>query len=668
MKYEQHEDDVGDGRGKCAAYFNIPEAGGGGNNDDDVIVGILAPVEQVSSTHQLVVELSVKSVLAPLVQTEGEKGDEQPEQDSTVTSSSLPTPPSSTTVTARFQRGCAGSNESSFAMFDLKELNFINSDEERKPAVDQSQTKARPQSYKLSLQAIASLLRRMLQEVEDRIDEENASNECFHLAKQRSLRYVDNKDDDDDHENRNSPIVDNSKISSNIENDINQGGFNDYNQGRIPRQGRRQTIPKYPSKESERCSIGNSFHDDKEIKTQSEQAKASSLAVDSDIYRIHKLYESSVWHCLVTKCLGGSPRKIKPPAPFTWTETGWTFIGVAVTLFLIFGFNMMWEDLFDKYNNKSADSNNVKPMTGVVLGPFGALLTLQFGVTSAPLGQPRNILYGQISSLLIAFSVGSIEVLPVWFRQTLATVLAISFMVRYAIVHPPAGAAALLVSGERITCLSMGSTLIANIIAIVSATIINNMSSERQYPMSWKFDWPELKDCMTTTIHGIYDFGYDVCRYVCYNKFLRHGKNDHDDDEWSVVVPRQFSTSTSTGYNGASDGGNRQRFSPIETTTGSSSSVLSLSSVGSSSRRTQRYSYSTLQWQSLRRANSGTMSSCPSFRSSSSLVLATDLDQLASTSSENFFLLDGTQNTVDALGGDGTDGAVYGSTSIGLPM
>lgn len=331
---------------------------------------------------------------------------------------------------------------------------------------------------------------------------------------------------------------------------------------------------------------------------------------------LHKRYEASMCRRTFTKCLRGSPRKVVHPPPFTWVETGWTFVGVFITLLLLFSFNGILKDVFKDDENPDSVSTDFR---GIVMGPFGALLTLQYGVTSAPLGQPRNILYGQLSSLLIAFGIGSIEILPVWARQTLAAVLAISFMVRCGITHPPAGAAALLVSGEKTTLLSMAATLLANVLAIGSATILNNMSIERQYPMTWRLDWPELGDIFQ-------DIGLGL-RRCCIKMVWDDG--DNGGDQWSDVVTTMPNTPTDT---------------PLLSAVRPSSSSL---------RRTQRYSYSVLQWQSLQRANSS-FGSWLSFRSSSE------------PSSQSLLLEQDMAATERADNDNGVKEAVYGS--VGLPI
>jgi len=123
------------------------------------------------------------------------------------------------------------------------------------------------------------------------------------------------------------------------------------------------------------------------------------------------------------------------------------------------------------------------------LGPFGALMTLQYGLTAAPASQPPNAILGQAISLAIAIGIASIDGLELWLRQSLATALAITAMVKLGLTHPPAGAAALIFAGGNNSWGNLVMMLVGNCIAIITATLINNFNTKRQYPMAWGFAW-----------------------------------------------------------------------------------------------------------------------------------------------------------------------------------
>lgn len=116
-------------------------------------------------------------------------------------------------------------------------------------------------------------------------------------------------------------------------------------------------------------------------------------------------------------------------------------------------------------------------------------MTLQYGLTAAPASQPTNAILGQTVSLAIAIGIASIPSLDLWIRQSLATALAVTSMVKLGVTHPPAGAAALIFSGGNNSWGNLAMMLVGNAIAVCTSTIINNMNMKRQYPMSWGIGW-----------------------------------------------------------------------------------------------------------------------------------------------------------------------------------
>jgi len=59
---------------------------------------------------------------------------------------------------------------------------------------------------------------------------------------------------------------------------------------------------------------------------------------------------------------------------------------------------------------------------------------------------------------------------------------------RLGLIHPPAGATSVVFSYERHGIEDMILFLIGNVIAVVTAVTINNMSEKRQYPTT-KWFW-----------------------------------------------------------------------------------------------------------------------------------------------------------------------------------
>jgi CBS-domain-containing membrane protein len=82
---------------------------------------------------------------------------------------------------------------------------------------------------------------------------------------------------------------------------------------------------------------------------------------------------------------------------------------------------------------------------------------------------------------------GNDEYMKPWLKQSLATSLAIALMAKFSITHPPAGAAAMIFSttSSNMKWSNLGFMLVAYVVAIGIATLVNNMSTKRQYPTSW---------------------------------------------------------------------------------------------------------------------------------------------------------------------------------------
>jgi CBS-domain-containing membrane protein len=102
----------------------------------------------------------------------------------------------------------------------------------------------------------------------------------------------------------------------------------------------------------------------------------------------------------------------------------------------------------------------------------------------APVGQPKNVLFGQVIATIVALTVSNAT--KNWFhkslRISLSTATAITAKVLLGITHPPAGATALIISSGEFSSKILVSVVLSNLIAIVFSTLINNLSQKRQYP------------------------------------------------------------------------------------------------------------------------------------------------------------------------------------------
>lgn len=185
----------------------------------------------------------------------------------------------------------------------------------------------------------------------------------------------------------------------------------------------------------------------------------------------------SLSHTFQAKAKGAKSHEIAPR--FDLSECMWTFSGSFIIVFIVSFLSTsipFWNE-----------SGHAFP-----LGPFGALTTLQYSLNDSLPAQPRNVVLGSTLSGCIAMCTTYIPVtiLPISVRIALATSSSIAMMAFLGIMHPPAGAIALV--------FAMGShhwghlllTLCGCVIAVVVAVIVNNLNSRSQYPQYWHFLGP----------------------------------------------------------------------------------------------------------------------------------------------------------------------------------
>jgi hypothetical protein len=175
---------------------------------------------------------------------------------------------------------------------------------------------------------------------------------------------------------------------------------------------------------------------------------------------------------LAEKTQGGN---LKPPPPAPLWNAVWTFMGAFFSLLVLVGLSLL-------LHHWTGD--------GIVLAPFGALLTLQFSLTAAPASQPRNVIYGQMISLSIALLSNSYlrPILPMWLLLPLTAAASIATMSKLGCTHPPAAAAVVaLFSEPAFSVWTALFLLLGNLAAVATAIVANNLSDKRQYPVYWEF-------------------------------------------------------------------------------------------------------------------------------------------------------------------------------------
>jgi len=177
------------------------------------------------------------------------------------------------------------------------------------------------------------------------------------------------------------------------------------------------------------------------------------------------------------------PPGIKPPPAASFSVSSWTFVSCFTILVVLFGIQNLSKNLSDG-------------KVSLVLPPFGAFMVLQFSLTAAPAAQPRNSFFGFILAISIVMVnkilLHHLAGLPQWFHASLGPSLAIFAKQKCGFVHPPAGAAAIVfaLSKKSIASDFLHSAvfMVADLVAITLAVLLNNLSDTRQYPMYWKLN------------------------------------------------------------------------------------------------------------------------------------------------------------------------------------
>ena len=129
-----------------------------------------------------------------------------------------------------------------------------------------------------------------------------------------------------------------------------------------------------------------------------------------------------------------------------------------------------------------------------LIGSFGASSVLVYGVIQSPLAQPRNLIGGHFVSAIIGVTVQKFAPDIIYITAPLAVSSAIVLMQITKTLHPPGGATALIAVTGSETIKNLGywyvlsPVLLGAIILLVTALFFNNVTSNRQYPTSKKFD------------------------------------------------------------------------------------------------------------------------------------------------------------------------------------
>ena len=180
-----------------------------------------------------------------------------------------------------------------------------------------------------------------------------------------------------------------------------------------------------------------------------------------------------------------APKLQGPRALAAWKTCAYTFFGVLITLLCLS--SLSWKVLVDETDGRYF----------LMLGSFGALMALLFGAPNSPLAQPRNAILGCTLSgsisILFYYLTGPefLGLLPKWLAQAFAPAAAIAISQRVNLLHPPAGAVALIFISGNDKIVDLGwmylvlPLLAGNCLCVLVASVFNNAIPGRQYPVFW---------------------------------------------------------------------------------------------------------------------------------------------------------------------------------------
>lgn len=169
----------------------------------------------------------------------------------------------------------------------------------------------------------------------------------------------------------------------------------------------------------------------------------------------------------------------EPPVP-AWENNLWIFLSTMAGLIS----NMA---IF-KYGSTFVDRD-----VGLIEPNWGASAILIYNSIGVPLAQPRNVFFGTILSSLIGVALPKIFLTNpdneqyLWLSGALATSISSVLMSVFNIVHPPAGAAALIPSvvsaATELGWYYLALQTLSAVVMLGVALLMNNI--RRVYPVYW---------------------------------------------------------------------------------------------------------------------------------------------------------------------------------------
>lgn len=166
--------------------------------------------------------------------------------------------------------------------------------------------------------------------------------------------------------------------------------------------------------------------------------------------------------------------------PSSWTQI---FHACSSCIFSFIGISLL--GLLDSYYTSTFTTGGVECI--ILIGAFGASAVIVFDCPESPLAQPRNVIGGFFVASIIGVLISTINTF-LWLKAALAVSLSIMAMRLLSVVHPPGGAATLIVATSKLSALRfhfVGLVLGGAVIFVLLGIILNNLIKNRKYPLSY---------------------------------------------------------------------------------------------------------------------------------------------------------------------------------------
>lgn len=119
-----------------------------------------------------------------------------------------------------------------------------------------------------------------------------------------------------------------------------------------------------------------------------------------------------------------------------------------------------------------------------LIASFGSSMVLLYGYPESPFAQPKNILFGHVTTTICGMLFLYFIPLPIYITIPLAVGLGVASMIALGVTHPPAGGNPIIViMGSVSLDYLVNPILSGTIIILVFGIILNRLILKKKYPL-----------------------------------------------------------------------------------------------------------------------------------------------------------------------------------------